>query len=114
MAKQPCRHPRCPALVDSGYCEQHRPASPARFYDNRRGSSGSRGYDYVWQKFREGYLKRHPLCVDCLALKPVRVTAATEPHHILKVKEYPELRLVDSNLLALCKGHHTIRTSRGE
>ena len=35
MPRQPCREPGCRALVDRGYCEQHRGQSAAR-YDRRR------------------------------------------------------------------------------
>lgn len=111
-AMTPCRHVGCPALVDSGYCEQHKPESPARRYDAERGSAASRGYDYRWQRFRAAFLRRHPVCVDCANLG--RVTPATEPHHIRKLRDYPDLRLVESNLMALCKEHHTDRTAKGE
>lgn len=34
-------------------------------YDARRGNTAQRGYDSRWQRFREWYLARHPLCEHC-------------------------------------------------
>jgi hypothetical protein len=42
------------------------------------------------------------------------VRPATEPHHLKKVAQHPELRLVEENCRALCHEHHSARTARGE
>jgi 5-methylcytosine-specific restriction enzyme A len=109
-AQRPCKTPGCAALVDppDGYCADHRSQKPK---ENRL-TAWQRGYDGAWQRFREWYVRRHPLCVDCLAED--RVTAVEEVHHIAKVAEHPELKLVESNCMALCKPCHSIRTNRGE
>lgn len=96
------RCPRCPNYVP---CAVH-----GRQADRERGSSSERGYGWDWQIARDRFLRDNPLCVDCLP----RVELATEAHHIRKVKDYPELRLEQSNLMALCKGCHAVRTRRGE
>jgi 5-methylcytosine-specific restriction protein A len=75
--------------------------------DRFRGSARERGYDTNWGKFRKMFLARHPLCADCGRL-------ASEVHHERKVKDHPELKLVERNCVPLCKPCHTIRTARGE
>jgi 5-methylcytosine-specific restriction protein A len=110
--KRPCRRPGCPELVDQGYCEQH--ADHDRAADRYRGTAASRGYDHKWRVFRESYLRKHPLCVDCLSAEPQRINVATEVHHKLKLAEHPELKYDENNLMALCKPDHQVRTARGE
>lgn len=75
--------------------------------DRTRGHAASRGYDYQWQVFRRGYLQAHPICYDCGA-------EATDLHHIVKLKDRPDLKYDEQNLLALCYRCHQVRTSRGE
>jgi 5-methylcytosine-specific restriction protein A len=58
------------------------------------------------------YLARHPLCCDCLDAK--RTMAANEVHHVLKLRERPELQYEETNLKALCGPCHKVRTARGE
>ena len=107
---RPCRHPGCPELTRDGYCETHR--AEARTYERHRGSAHSRGYDREWEAFRAQYLKRHPLCVDCMSA--VAYEPAREVHHIKKLRDYPKLKYAESNLMGLCHEHHSIRTARGE
>lgn len=108
--KRPCLQPGCSALVIRGYCQEHKPdADRQRWqgYDRCRGSSRERGYDHNWERFRKMYLARHPVCNDCGRL-------ATEVHHVAKVKDRPDLKLVEANCMGLCKPCHTVRTDRGE
>ena len=110
--KRPCSAPNCPALVESGYCPAHagRALIREKQYDTQRGSSAKRGYDAAWKKFRAWFLAQpeHVICEDC-SRKP-----SIEAHHVKKVAEYPELRLVESNCRGLCKGCHSARTAKGE
>jgi hypothetical protein len=39
---------------------------------------------------------------------------ATDIHHKFKLREQPELKYEESNLMSLCKLHHDKRTARGE
>jgi len=39
---------------------------------------------------------------------------AKEIHHIKKLKDHPELKYDENNLIGLCKMHHSVRTARGE
>lgn len=112
MAKRPCARSGCPNVVDRGYCDSCRPRSPAAVKERLRGSSWSRGYDAAWIRFREWFIRRHPLCVDCLAKDFIKATE--EVHHVLKVAEHLELRLVENNCMALCHDCHSSRTAKGE
>lgn len=73
-----------------------------------RGTAAERGYDALWRRFRTMFIARHPVCEDC-DRQPTR-----EVHHIKKLAEHPELRLVESNCMGLCTRCHSIRTNRGE
>lgn len=55
---------------------------------------------------------QHPLCIDCEALGIV--AAARDIHHVHKLKDRPDLKYEDGNLMALCKMHHDQRTAMGE
>ena len=99
-----CAYPRCPALVKSGCCADHGGTQgPRQRFDSWRGSAHSRGYDRHWQAFREGYLRRHPMCVDCSQ------EFATEVHHKAKLRSNPERKTEEANLMALCKRCHSAR-----
>jgi len=107
--KQPCKHPRCPALVPVGvrYCARHSEIDPpapcrepgcpelvkppdrycaahqaekAEAYDRARGTTAERGYGAAWQRVRRWYLAEYPLCEVCEAAG--RVKAAEQVHHI--------------------------------
>ncbi len=101
----------------------HKPGEPAAqaggdgptrrlAHDRWRGSAASRGYDAAWKKFRLGFLRSNPLCGDCS--KAGFLTPATEVHHIRKLREHPEFRLIGSQVMALCRRCHSTRTANGE
>jgi len=77
-----------------------------------RGSAASRGYDGAWRRFRAGFLLANPLCADCA--RNGFATAATEVHHVMKLRRDPSLRLDARNAMALCKPCHSARTAKGE
>lgn len=68
--------------------------------------------DKEWIAFRLWYLSEYPLCSDCLDRH--ETTIANEIHHIQKLSQHPELKYELSNLKALCKQCHSVRTRRGE
>jgi len=78
-----------------------------------RESAAKRGYDATWTKCRAAFLQQHPLCNDCGAPLLDQPRKA-HVHHIQKLTDRPDLRLVWSNLMALCDACHTARTNRGE
>jgi 5-methylcytosine-specific restriction protein A len=80
--------------------------------DRWRGSAASRGYDGAWKRFRIGFLRSNPLCSDCF--KAGVLMAASEVHHIRKLRDEPELRLAAANAMALCQRCHSTRTANGE
>src|ERR1022692_4714026 len=100
--KRPCAFPGCGELVTHGRCTAHTQKQ------ERRGGSTERGYDYVWQQFRDWFIRRHPLCADC------GIVATSDVHHVKKVRDYPELKRVEGNCLGLCHQCHAVRTARGE
>jgi len=54
MTKKFCKQPGCPALVERGYCPEHKPKSTKKadpFYVSKE-----------WRRFRKWFLDRHPLC----------------------------------------------------
>lgn len=63
-----------------------------------------RGYDGTWQKMRAMVLAEEPLCRMCR--EKGRTTPAVHLHHDKPLAQYPELRLVRSNLIPLCRAHH--------
>ena len=107
--KRPCRYPGCPNLCESGvYCEEHRKEwSP----DALRGNAAARGYDARWRAARKRYLRRHPLCVMCLAEK--NITPATVVDHIIPHRGNQRLFWNQENWQALCKKHHDEKTGSG-
>ena len=103
-AKRPCRHPGCKALATSGaYCDEHRRVARQR-YDSQRGSSTERGYNSRWQKARQTFLKRSPLCIKCL--EAGRVVEATVVDHIIPHEGDSTLFWDSDNWQPLCKRCH--------
>lgn len=81
---------------------------------DERPSSHARGYDRHWSRERKAFLAAHPFCHDCYSIGVIGNGLADEVHHVDKVATHPHLRLDWSNLIALCKSHHSKRTARGE
>ncbi|WP_257018544.1 MULTISPECIES: HNH endonuclease [unclassified Paenibacillus] len=105
--KRPCNHPGCPELSSEAYCPTHK-RERAREVDRRRGTSTQRGYNGQWRKAREGYLRKHPICVECEA--EGQGTTATVVDHIIPHKGDDTLFWDSNNWQALCKRCHDIKT----
>jgi 5-methylcytosine-specific restriction protein A len=99
----------CGGVKRQGRCDRCDRGKRAR--DTRK-SAAERGYDWQWQKFRKRFLAEHPLCEDCIS--EGRVGAATDIHHKQKLRDRPELKYEEENLVPLCKMHHDRRTAKGE
>jgi len=54
----------------------------------------------------------NPLCTDCITLGIV--SGATDIHHIEKLRDRPDLKYEEGNLMPLCQYHHSVRTRKGE
>lgn len=75
-------------------------------------TSSQRGYGYKWQKYREGYLRSHPLCEMCQSRG--KVTEATVVDHIEPHKGDQKLFWNPDNHQALCKQCHDSEKQRLE
>lgn len=121
MAARPksiCRAPACGKLLsEPGFCEKHKKVV-RKEYDERRGTAAERGYDGKWAKARLYYLRKHPLCVNCI--RSARVVAATVvdhtiPHRLKEAKDSGDAQKIaqalklfwdSSNWAGLCKTCH--------
>lgn len=103
---KPCSRVGCRNLTRGRYCADH--IQEKHSYDRYRGTASQRGYDSQWRKARLGFLRKHPLCVDCL--KADKVEAATVVDHIEPHKGDKELFWRRSNWQALCKSCHDAKT----
>lgn len=85
-----------------GQRQQHREDRP---------SSTQRGYDRHWSKLRRLFLTRNPWCQRCL--QEQKHTPAEEVDHIQPFQHKDDPKRLDwSNLMALCKRHHSQKTVR--
>ena len=106
--KRPCRYPGCPNLCDSGvYCRKHSEYSA----DRMRGSAAERGYDGKWRAARDRYLRRNPLCAECL--KAGIITPATVVDHVVPHRGDKQLFWDEKNWQPLCKNCHDRKTGSG-
>ena len=99
---RPCRHPGCPKLSQSGYCDEHsRP--------DERPNAGARGYDARWRKLRARWLRSVPLCEHCMR------DGITQPaelvDHIIPIRAGGG-RLDVENLQSLCLKCHAKKTAQ--
>ena len=94
-----CSHPGCDELTRDAKCEAHAICNDKE-YDDRRGSSRDRGYDYKWEKARARWIRLHPLCEECLTNDIVHI--AEEVHHIRGIENDPE----HQDLMSLCRACH--------
>lgn len=70
-----------------------------------RKSAAERGYNYRWQRYRESFLRKHPLCVYCQ--RRGRVTAATVVDHIVPHQGDSKLFWDKNNHQGLCATCHS-------
>jgi 5-methylcytosine-specific restriction protein A len=112
MPSSPPRLCRCGGKVREGVCDRCGPKRRAP--DVNRKNSHQRGYDHRWREFRRIWLSSEDncLCRDCLD-KGI-VNPATDIHHKVKLKDRPDLKYEDSNLVGLCHDCHSVRTAKGE
>lgn len=87
-----------------------KPARPSRY---QRDSSEAGRYSYAFtEKSKEIKERSHYLCAVCLENGSITYDEL-ETHHIIKLKERPDLLTEDSNLICLCSKHHKM-ADRGE
>jgi 5-methylcytosine-specific restriction protein A len=73
-------------------------------------NSTQRGYNYKWQKARESYFAKHPLCVECE--KEGEVVIATDLDHIIPHRGDKDVFWDRTNWQGLCHEHHSAKTQR--
>jgi len=99
-AEKPCSVPGCPNTTPGKYCALHQ-AQKTKAYNQRR-RDVRKLYDRNWEKVRDSYIARHPLCELCEAAG--RLVPAEHVHHVVPLFQGGTHR--DSNLQALCKPCH--------
>ena len=57
-----------------------------------------------WPKVRKAYLKENPECAVCGKLGTL--LNPNQVHHIFPVHAFPEMELLETNFITLCKTHH--------
>lgn len=105
--RRKCLKAGCRELVSGGYCNAH---SPERTYDQRRESAHKRGYTGQWRRAREGFLAKHPLCIECE--ERGFIEAATVVDHITPHKGDDTLFWDRDNWQPLCETCHNRKTVR--
>lgn len=104
---RPCNHAGCREYQShKGYCAQHQ--KDRQQYDQHRGNSSERGYNWAWRKYRTGFLRSHPLCAACM--RDHRITAATVVDHVVPHKGDQALFWAPANHQSLCKPCHDRKT----
>lgn len=104
---RPCKHPGCPELTRTGWCDKHKPKH------QRRASAGYHSWYSldVWVKdLRPAQLLREPFCREC-AEEGERVYATVVDHMVPFRGDWS--KFVDpANHQSLCKRHHDLKTAR--
>ena len=77
---------------------------------DNRASAAKRGYGRRWQKKRDRFLKKNPLCAECL--KEGIIEVATTVDHIEPHKGDMELFWDEENWQSLCTPHHNKKTAK--
>jgi 5-methylcytosine-specific restriction protein A len=111
--KRPCPAPGCRALVDRGYCDQHRrdqhrayhQASPKHKENNRFYASAQ------WIRVRDAHRALEPLCRECRSVG--KLTQVEIVDHIIP-REDGGAPFDHANLQSLCRTHHNAKTRRDE
>lgn len=71
-------------------------------------TTNERGYTYKWQKARERFLAKHPLCAHCQ--REGKVAAATDVDHVIPHRGDQALFWDESNWQSLCHPCHSAKT----
>jgi 5-methylcytosine-specific restriction protein A len=103
---RPCKVPSCAGLTldPSGYCPKHIDKKPPSDYRPSNKARAKFESSSVWKGIRRCQLNKETLCYDCMA--EGRVKQAEEVHHV----NGDHSCNLGSNLMSLCKTHHSKRT----
>jgi len=100
---KPCKHPGCPLLTATKYCDVHAKQHAATVL-----SSTDKGYDGRWRKAKKKYLEAQPLCVRCMQVGAL--TRATVVDHIIPHRGDMILFWDETNWQPLCTRCHNRKT----
>jgi 5-methylcytosine-specific restriction protein A len=75
----------------------------------QRKTTAQRGYGAAWQRARDGYLAKHPLCAACAGHG--KTTPANVVDHIKPHKGDRALFWDSTNWQPLCKQCHDVKTA---
>lgn len=115
-APKPCRHPGCAALVaNARFCVAHaRPSQAKAEYDAGHRRDDPRLAEAArirssarWQRFRDWFRARHPLCCDPFGVHGELSVAVAQVHHVEPLAERPDLACDESNCRPLCTRCHS-------
>jgi 5-methylcytosine-specific restriction protein A len=81
-----------------------------RKYIDKRPNSNQRGYNYRWRKQSRLFLRKNPLCVECL--KYNITTLATHVDHIKPHRGDMNIFWDKDNWQSLCTTHHNQKSAR--
>lgn len=104
MPQAPSQHTR---PGQAAYVDRERARKQS--IDLHRGTAARRGYGHQWRKYREGYLRSHPLCRPCEAKG--RLISATIVDHIRDHRGDMALFWDASNHQPMCKCCHDAKTA---
>ena len=108
--QRPCSVPGCPkAAARDGRCVDHA-KTLRREQDQGKQKTAELGYGGDWQKARRMYLRRNPLCLNCLSKG--KTTAATVVDHIIPHRGNKTLFWDQGNWQSLCAPCHNAKTFR--
>jgi len=102
LPKRRCVYPGCSVKSAGLYCPAHQRQNDRR-YNQYRDPDIKRQYGRHWEKVRDLYIARHPLCEDCEA--EGKLVPAAHVHHILPLTEGGTH--AEENLRALCLPCHS-------
>ena len=109
-----CNHPGCNRAIpsDASYCERHASlhvnADRHRQYDAARPASHRFYHTARWQRIRDSFITRHPLCCKCYERGIVKQAEIVD--HIIEISDGGSLTSVD-NLQSLCRYCHAEKTN---
>ena len=105
--KRPCLRQGCCELVrhPNTYCKKHKP----KCNDKLRPTAYQRGYTNAWRRYRQAFLIKSPLCVECT--KQGLIREATVVDHITPHKGNKDIFWDESNHQSLCIRCHNKKTA---
>ena len=108
-SRHPCKHPGCPALIESGetFCAVHK-GTHKDDYARKHPEYFKLYNSKQWRRLRRMFLAEHPLCVNF----DICHNAATVVDHITDHRGIWELFIDMNNLQPMCASCHNTKTAK--